>query len=331
MPSLTVSIPVYNKELFLSEAIESVLSQSFKDFELLLIDDCSTDRSLEIARAYANKDHRIRVVENSKNLGNIGNGNRCIDIANTDLIVRFDADDVMSPGRLDKQYNWMKSNPEYILLSGLNQNLETGEVLNMINDDEGMDFYFLFPFRTPLSQPCTIFRKSLMTAYEISYDENGPRIGEDWLLFFKASQKGKIGFHNEVVNQYRFHDDNISKARNKDYYQDVKYVMKYIFDSYKVNVLNEVSLLFFKRQMIKGEELNEKVLTDYKIMREDFIKNFVPSFEANRGEILKELDAIDEWLFLKSIYLKKLKVYKKVFGLKLNQYPQYFYHKNIKR
>lgn len=102
-PALSVIMPAYNAGAFLVPAIESVLSQSFRDFELIIIDDASTDGTREKIEAYAAKDRRIRSCPNARNLGVTRTLNRALSLARAEWIARMDADDVSLPGRFEKQ------------------------------------------------------------------------------------------------------------------------------------------------------------------------------------------------------------------------------------
>src|SRR6186713_3066927 len=105
MATLTVLMPVYNAERFLAAAIDSILNQSFTDFEFLIIDDCSSDNSVNIITSY--KDPRILLYQNEKNLGISATLNKGIELASTDLVARMDSDDISYPDRLQKQVDFI--------------------------------------------------------------------------------------------------------------------------------------------------------------------------------------------------------------------------------
>jgi glycosyltransferase involved in cell wall biosynthesis len=109
---ITVGIPFYNNEKTLELAIKSVIAQTFKDWELFLIDDGSTDNSVRIAQMSANSDNRIILISDGTNRGLIYRLNQIIDIANGDFVARMDADDVMLPERLEKQWTIFMNNPK---------------------------------------------------------------------------------------------------------------------------------------------------------------------------------------------------------------------------
>jgi glycosyltransferase involved in cell wall biosynthesis len=106
MPLITVGIPFYNSQETLADAIKSVFAQSFSDWELLLVDDGSTDRSLEIANSI--KDPRVRVITDGKNRKLAARLNQIIDLARGEYIARMDADDLCSPDRFQKQLNLLE-------------------------------------------------------------------------------------------------------------------------------------------------------------------------------------------------------------------------------
>src|SRR3990170_6879460 len=115
MPTLTVLMPVYNAGNYLHEAIESILSQTFRDFEFLIIDDASTDSSVDIIESF--QDPRIRLVKNDINMGITATLNKGIELSTTELIARMDADDISYVDRLQKQYEYFKKDKSCTLLS----------------------------------------------------------------------------------------------------------------------------------------------------------------------------------------------------------------------
>ena len=105
-------MPVFNSERFLAEAIESILTQTFTDFELIIVDDGSTDGSADIIRAYAEHESRIRFVQLAENMGEAGARNACIARASGKYIAGMDSDDISLPERLQKQVDFLQAHPE---------------------------------------------------------------------------------------------------------------------------------------------------------------------------------------------------------------------------
>ncbi|MDD5606820.1 MAG: glycosyltransferase [Candidatus Pacebacteria bacterium] len=128
---VSIIMSVYNGENFLNESIQSILNQVFKDFEFIIINDCSTDSSLNIIKKYAKKDKRVIIIENKKNLGLTKSLNKGLELAKGKYIARQDADDVASPRRLEKQYNFLEKNEDVFLVGSGAINIdEKGNVLN---------------------------------------------------------------------------------------------------------------------------------------------------------------------------------------------------------
>jgi glycosyltransferase involved in cell wall biosynthesis len=108
-PKISICIPTYNGAVYLPQCLDSVISQSFSDFEILIVDDQSTDESLHIAQDYAIRDSRIRVIQNEKNLGLVGNWNHCIDLAQGEWIKFVFQDDLIRPTCLERMFEYCRS------------------------------------------------------------------------------------------------------------------------------------------------------------------------------------------------------------------------------
>lgn len=117
MPRVSIILPVYNERNFISDAIKSVLSQTFEDWELIVMDDASTDNSVEIIRSFMARDRRIILHQAKTNLGLVANLNRAIAMAQGEFLARIDGDDEWgSPNKLSDQINFFKTNPEAVLV-----------------------------------------------------------------------------------------------------------------------------------------------------------------------------------------------------------------------
>lgn len=111
MKKVSVFIPVFNAEPFLAATIESVIHQTFTNWELVIVDDCSTDKSYEIALAYAKANQQITVIRNEENLGMLNNWNKGIGLCKSEYFVKLDADDIWHPGMLEKAEHILNQNP----------------------------------------------------------------------------------------------------------------------------------------------------------------------------------------------------------------------------
>jgi len=116
IPTISVIMPVYNAEKYLVESIESILNQSLKNFEFIIINDGSKDKSLGIIKKYAKKDKRIILLNNSRNLGLQKTLNKGLEVARGKYVARMDADDISLPKRLEIQFNYMEDHLEIFLV-----------------------------------------------------------------------------------------------------------------------------------------------------------------------------------------------------------------------
>jgi glycosyltransferase involved in cell wall biosynthesis len=186
MPKITVLMPVYNGAKYLKEAIDSVLSQTFRDFEFLIIDDGSTDSSVEIIKSY--NDQRIRLEQNDKNFGLIYSLNKGIDLTKNKYIARMDADDISLPDRLKIQFEFMESHFD-IAVSGV-YTITIGKVNGHTNKffTEPEDIKANLLFNTSLEHPSVIIRKEILQKYNLFYNENFKH-SEDFDLWERISPK----------------------------------------------------------------------------------------------------------------------------------------------
>ena len=110
-PLISVLMPVYNSEKYVAEAIESILCQTYKDFEFIIINDASTDSSLKIIAKYAKQDKRIKLINNKKNVKISASLNKGLSIAKGKYIARMDSDDISLPSRFELQTKFLADNP----------------------------------------------------------------------------------------------------------------------------------------------------------------------------------------------------------------------------
>ena len=136
-------MPAYNAEKYIGEAIESILNQTFKDFEFIIIDDCSTDKTWEIIQEYAKKDSRIRAFHNEHNLYISKARNLSIELSQCDILAIMDADDNSMPNRLEKQYNLLLNNPDIAVVGAFMEIIdELGKsilIRKYLEKDEDLD------------------------------------------------------------------------------------------------------------------------------------------------------------------------------------------------
>ena len=117
-PLVSVIIPCYNAEKYVEEAVRSIMTQRYKNIEILVTEDCSTDNTLKILKNLEKEDSRIKVIQNKKNLKIVKSLNNMINIAQGKYIARMDADDISLPERIEKQVRFMEENPDELAMLG---------------------------------------------------------------------------------------------------------------------------------------------------------------------------------------------------------------------
>lgn len=212
-PRVTVLMPVYNAEPFLREAIDSILAQSFRPFEFLIIDDGSTDGSLEIIASY--RDPRIRLIRNPANLGITPTLNKGIALASCELIARMDADDISHPHRLQKQFAFMKRNPGCALLSTWARVISEDKKFIRLERYRSNFYYYNLTFECWIYHPTIMFKKSAVQQvgmYSMPYSE-------DYDLFWRMSTRFPIANLAEPLVDYRITSSSLNAVRKKEEYE----------------------------------------------------------------------------------------------------------------
>ncbi|MCF8265870.1 MAG: glycosyltransferase [Melioribacteraceae bacterium] len=200
MPTVSVVLCVFNQSEYLTEAIESILKQTFTDFEFIIVNDGSTDDSQKIIDSY--DDPRIVTIKNSRNLGLSISKNMAHKLAKGNYIVACDGDDWNDKSRLQKQVNFMNENPD-IDISGTNfAHIGTGKIIQKPRNDEEIIIALLEG--CSICHGSTIFRKSSMEKYNLFYDEN-VLASVDYDLYSRCADILKLGNLQEVLYNYRMH------------------------------------------------------------------------------------------------------------------------------
>ena len=215
MPKVTVLMPVYNGEKYLREAIDSILNQTFTDFEFLIIDDGSTDNSLKIINSY--QDSRIYLVQNFTNQGLAYSLNFGITVAKGKYIARMDCDDISVLKRLEIQVNFLDNNPNigilgsyFILISNENKKKYIKTV--PISD---LEIRYKCLFESPFGHPTVMLRHEIFTKNSLAYDTRLNPI-EDYELWTKMLDYTKGANIKIPLVYYRLHSQSISHKYKED-------------------------------------------------------------------------------------------------------------------
>jgi glycosyltransferase involved in cell wall biosynthesis len=213
---VSVVMPAYNAGPFIAQAIESVLAQTWPDFELIVVNDGSTDDTLRIAERYAAQDRRVRVYSHA-NRGIAPTLNRCLELAANEWVFRMDADDRMRPNRLERQLAFIREHPDLAVASSLVRHIDAGN--RVIGKDNSRLFTYdavqklvaaneLIGF----NHPAAALRKSAVLAVGGYRQEFWP--AEDIDLWNRLVEKGyKILVQPEYLLDYRMHGNSASISR----------------------------------------------------------------------------------------------------------------------
>ncbi|HWP59933.1 MAG TPA: glycosyltransferase [Candidatus Acidoferrales bacterium] len=203
-PKVSVLMPVYNGERYVREALESVLAQSFGDFEFIIVDDGSTDRTDEILEQY--RDPRIVRLRQPANLGIVAALNRGLEAARGELIARHDADDIALPDRLRRQANFMDRHPEVVLLGSAYAVIgEDGAQMHVARPplaDEAIRWQMLF--HNSFCHASVMVRKDVLRARALSYDP-GCKHAEDYDLWSRVLAFGAGANLEAPLVKHRLH------------------------------------------------------------------------------------------------------------------------------
>lgn len=212
-PLLTVLMTVYNAEGFLKESMDSILRQSFTDFEFIIINDGSSDGSKEIIDQYATIDRRIRAIH-QKNHGLVYSLNKGIGLAKGKIIARTDADDISMDNRLRDQMDFLDANPEVVLLGGGFEIIDhEGYYIETVHPPASdRDIRRTLLLRNPFGHASVMFRKEAAEAAGLYSDEHGPT--EDYELWIRLRSHGKLAALSRPVYRYRLNQSGISFNSN---------------------------------------------------------------------------------------------------------------------
>jgi len=206
-PDISVIISSYNMADTLPNAINSILEQTFQNWELIIIDDGSTDNTLDVLKPYMKYHPKIRFIRNDINMGLVISLNKGLDMARGKYIARLDADDTAYPDRLSRQFQFMEEN-KLDLSSGQRDTPETKNIEQKNFPDDRLDSFqlgFSHLSRNMFGHPMTIFRKSFLDDHNLRYNVNRPN-AEDydlWLQIFLNG--GKLGIMGgRPITTYHF-------------------------------------------------------------------------------------------------------------------------------
>jgi glycosyltransferase involved in cell wall biosynthesis len=308
-PLISVILPVYNGEKYLKAAIDSVLKQTFSNFEFIIINDGSKDNSEKICTSYS--DSRIRYFS-FENSGLAKTLNKGIGLAQGDYIARQDQDDISLPQRLELQMKFMEKNPDVILLG------TSGIIINEFDEKIGEHKHpthssvlaFDLMFDNPFIHSSVIFRKK-HKGVTFFYPES-PDVFEDYGMWSEMSFHGKISNLEDPLILYRHHPGGMSKMdsikrKKMLYIQSIQNIKKLISGKLSDNQIEHLCNLYF-HQYDKETRFNKKQIMDTLNVISGLLSEKYPEE--------------------KNLIFSRLNDYKKVLGSRYNMYMRLVHQNN---
>jgi glycosyltransferase involved in cell wall biosynthesis len=310
-PKISVIMSIYNGEKYLREAIESILNQTFTDFEFIIVNDGSTDNSLEIIQSYDDK--RIKIINNEKNIGLTKSLNKAIKQARGEYIARQDADDISLPNRFEEQLKYFEEHPEVALL-GTSVYLidENGKIL-------GKHIVLAKPGIKDLFNGNQFNHGSVMFKKDVADDSGGYnelfRYVQDYELWLRIAKYYEVRNLTQILYKLRSHDENVGLknweestlyrflalrlTRNDLNEEILKAVTDRGIKSLRPYLNKEERVYFYKA--IAGMHVRNK---NMKLAREEYKKVFV----LNPFDITNDINIVRSY-FGTSVMAKTLKIY----------------------
>lgn len=263
---VSVLMANYNCAQYIKEAIDSILSQTYKEWELIIVDDCSTDNSLEIISQYS--DERIRLIISEKNEGLAVSLNKAIKVATGDFLARLDPDDIALCNRFEKQLDYLQKNND-IAICGSNV-IQFGEedYITKFPEDSGELMAYL-PFCSPLPHSSWMINRAKFN--ETWYYNDSYRSSQDYEFMYRIMKSGrKIACIQEPLVKYRIRNDSISGKQKKHRDNNTKTVQRYVLEYMGLAGTDEqIDALNFDYDVVRG---NYKGLKNFMDIKRKIIK-----------------------------------------------------------
>lgn len=261
MPKVSVVMPAYNAEKYIGESIKSILNQTFIDFEFIIINDGSRDRTKEIILSYS--DDRIVYLENEINSGIVVTLNKGLEYATGEYIARMDADDIAVAERLEKQIEFMEKNKDVGVLG-------TGICIFGEDVHEQARAFTTNPeqlkaeliFNSCIAHPTVMMRSNILKNNGLSYDLEYAG-AEDYNLWWKIAKISQIATIPDLLLKYRIHSSQITKKKDEKYYKMMKKLMEERFSDIGFKSSDIEKKVFMKYCLGEYETFSQKEVEEF--------------------------------------------------------------------
>lgn len=256
-PKLSIISSVFNGQEFLQRSIDSVLEQTFEEFEFLIIDDKSNDNTLDILKNY--KDIRVKIFENKQNLGLTKSLNKLIDVVNSDIIARIDLDDFCEIERFKNQFNFLNENKDFGMVASCYRAIDQNdkELYSHCPCLDPIMLKWSLLFRNNIRHSTVMWRTELKEKYDESF-----KYAQDYEMWCKISRRTKIGVLPEITTNIRCHNKAITNNFFSQQELSANKVTQKQFSFYTnkkitINQANELRLFYFLKDSKQFEEFEK--------------------------------------------------------------------------
>ncbi len=287
-PKITVLLPVYNCEMYVKTAVESIVNQSYTDFELLIIDDASTDATVSIIKSI--DDSRIQLIEKQVNTGYTNSLNYGLKLSKGEYVARMDGDDISYPERFTKQIAYLETHPDVVVCGTTYKIVGNDKRISLPENHEAIKLGLLWG--NCIAHPSVMIRKECLDVFSIQYDsEREP--AEDYDLWVRLLAIGKLHNLQEVLLEYRLYHNQVSRKRAEEQINsDVKSkfkLLEYLDIKWEDDEHKFLERHFRKTERIVFKDIKVFKLIQKKLADANTIKGF---FEVNNFNLyLIDLEA----------------------------------------
>ncbi|UPS91675.1 glycosyltransferase family 2 protein [Bizionia sp. M204] len=300
-PKVTVLMPIYNCDQYVGEAIDSILGQTFTDFEFLIIDDASTDKTVSIVKGYS--DSRIKFIRKPKNTGYTNSLNYGLAMAKGAYIARMDGDDISLPERFAKQVTFMDAYPE-VVACGTTYSIIGSGIIKKVPINHG-DIKVQLLQKTCFGHPTVMLRKAVFEKFKVAYNSDREP-AEDYDLWVRLLKYGKLANLPGVLLSYRVHDGQVSQNRTQIKRENTASIrlnlLKYLDYCFSLNEEQLLKKILLRNDILTLEEINNYLLLKLKLI------------ESNKG-FFKNEGLQKYFIDLQSVVLKDYFLKRKLFSL----------------
>ncbi|MFA5393583.1 MAG: glycosyltransferase family 2 protein [Candidatus Ratteibacteria bacterium] len=284
-PRVTVLMPVYNSEKYLREAIDSILGQTYRDYEFIIINDGSTDGSVKIIQSYIDK--RIKLINNGKNIGISATRNKGLELAVGEYTIVMDSDDISLPARIEKQVRFMDNHPE-IGVSGtwvkfLDTSHHPWKSIVCKYPTKPRDIKARSLFNSIFAHPSVIIRRNFLEKFQLKYDPQY-LVAHDYGLGQKCSSCFPLANIPEVLLVYRVHSKSITNSNENIEFEDVQRINRISIQNLGIGFSREELLIYRKYPIdFKPEFLIKFHSWLQKLQKANSIKQIYPEPEFSQA------------------------------------------------